>query len=259
MKFSRMRLDRFVAKVTAFKRSDVRLLIAQKRLRVDGQLAPAADFSIDQFSTVSLDEQVVHCYQAQYFMLNKPAGVVSATSDDEHKTVIDLFRAQYSGGYGEYFSNAADDLHIAGRLDFNSTGLVLLTNDGAWSRALSAPASRVKKTYLVSLAKPLTEEYVQAFTNGMEFPFEGITTLPATLKILTDYTAEVGLYEGRYHQIKRMFGRFQNEVLSLARTHVGSVKLDAMLADGHSRALTLAELEALGVVHRARPIEPATR
>src|SRR5690606_23746504 len=121
------------------------------------------------------------------------AGVVSATKDQQHTTVVDLLDVPNR-----------EQLHIVGRLDFNSTGLLLLTNDGRWSRRLMTPQYKVIKVYRVSLGEPITEECVMAFASGIHFPYENITTKPATLKILDRFTAEVHLMEGRYHQIKRM-------------------------------------------------------
>jgi 16S rRNA pseudouridine516 synthase len=142
-------------------------------------------------------------------------------------------------------------LHIVGRLDLNSSGLLLLTNDGRWSRQLTEPQNKVAKVYRVTLANPIRPEqisdYVEAFTQGMYFPFENITTRPAGLNVLSEYVAEVTLEEGRYHQIKRMFGRFRNPVVGLHRLAIGSVILDDALMPGESRELTVEEARIGGV------------
>ena len=170
-------------------------------------------------------------------MMHKPAGVVSATKDEKHRTVIDLL-------------DRADrhQLHIVGRLDFNSSGLLLLTNNGRWSRQLTTPSNNIAKLYRVTLEKPITEEYVLAFSEGMYFPFEDITTRPAKLTIISEYVAEVSLIEGRYHQIKRMFGRFDNEVLTLHRLSIGNLSLDPSLLPGQSRELTDREVDHIGLI-----------
>jgi 16S rRNA pseudouridine516 synthase len=198
---------------------------------VDGDPATSINQVIGQFTHVQLDDEVLQARQPTYVMLHKPTGVVSATRDDRHKTVIDLL-------------DRADrrELHIAGRLDFNSTGLLLLTNDGRWSRQLSLPQSHISKLYRVTLKHPLTTDYIQAFAAGMYFEYEGIMTQPAGLRIIDDCVAEVSLMEGRYHQIKRMFGRFDNPVLRLHRIAVGSLALDPALQAGESRALSAAEV-----------------
>ncbi|MEP5764383.1 MAG: 16S rRNA pseudouridine(516) synthase [Halieaceae bacterium] len=228
------RLDRHLSSHLAIKRSDVRLLLAQGRVEVDGAIATDISQVINQFSDVRCDGQTTQAGTARYLMLNKPAGVVSATTDDKHGTVIDLLDQTWK-----------DQLHIVGRLDFNSTGLVLLTNDGQWSRQLSLPGSKLLKRYRVRVEQSLTQDYVDAFQRGMYFAYEDITTLPAQLTILGEFEAEVGLVEGRYHQIKRMFGHFDNKVLSIHRFAVGSLTLDADLAPGQNRELSEAEAALL--------------
>jgi 16S rRNA pseudouridine516 synthase len=170
-----------------------------------------------------------------HIMLHKPVGVVCATKDVQHQTVIDLLGEQWGAA-------EKSALHIVGRLDLNTSGLVLLTNDSRWSEKLTLPESKVEKYYRVTLANPLSVEYVSAFAQGMYFAFENITTQPAKLSIISTYVAEVILTEGRYHQIKRMFGRFRNPVLALNRYAIGSLVLDDLLAVGGSRNLTQVEV-----------------
>lgn len=234
MQSKRAKLDRYLSVQLGINRRDVKPMLAQGRILIDG--IPAVDVYqfVDEFTHVLLDGRILQAKDPVYLMINKPMGVVSATSDTKHKTVIDLLDRADSG-----------DLHIAGRLDFNSTGLVLLTNDGRWSRRLTAPETKVVKVYRVTLAKPINENYVQAFAAGMVFPYENITTRPAKLEIINEVTANVYLSEGRYHQIKRMFGRFQNPVLTLHRSAVGSLLLDPSLAPGESRELTAMELREI--------------
>lgn len=220
------RLDRFLSKHLAVQRKAIKPLLASGRVRVDAVVVRDADHMITQFSRIELDERLLQQHTPCYIMLNKPQGVVSATKDPQHKTVVDLLAHDYG-----------DDLHIAGRLDFNSTGLLLLTNDGRWSRNLSLPENNIRKRYRVTVNKPLTQAYIAAFAEGMYFAFEGITTRPVELIILDEFSAEVVLCEGRYHQIKRMFGRFDNEVLTLHRAAIGGLSLDNSLLAGESRLL----------------------
>jgi 16S rRNA pseudouridine516 synthase len=230
----RFRLDRFISSRVGVNRRDVRALLASGRVCLNGQAAREINQVVDQFSHITLDGEVLQDFAATYLMLNKPRGVVSATRDDKHRTVIDLLDEDMASG-----------LHIAGRLDYNSTGLLLLTNDGRWSRRLACGNNPVQKVYRVTLEQPLTEQYVDAFAQGMYFPFEDITTRPVSLRILSDRSAELRLTEGRYHQIKRMFGRFNNKVLTLHRIAIGNVTLDAELGQGEYRPLTQVELASL--------------
>jgi len=227
----RSRLDRFISSKLRVKRGDVRLMLARGIVTVDGITARDIHQQVNEFSTVVCDNTVLQENTARYLMLYKPAGVVSATKDLEHPTVMDLLGGESSSG-----------LHIAGRLDLHSTGLLLLTNNGEWSSALSLPQNNVEKIYRVEVAKPITDDYVTAFAAGMYFAYEDITTRPVTLRIVSEYVAELRLVEGRYHQIKRMFGRFRNPVVSLHRVSIGPVCLDENLQPGESRELTDKEI-----------------
>lgn len=234
MQSKRTRLDRFISSHTQANKKDVRLLLAQQRILVDGQVATDIHQPVDEFSHIRFDGEVLQANTPSYIMLNKPIGVVSATKDAQHTTVIDLLHRPDSS-----------HLHIAGRLDRFSSGLLLLTNDGRWSRRLSEPKFAVTKKYLVTVKNPITEDYIEAFAKGMFFAYENITTRPATLRIVNEHTAEICLTEGRYHQIKRMFGRFRNPVLTLHRTAIGLLTLDAALSSGEHRDLTPAEVKTI--------------
>lgn len=230
---STTRLDRFIRQHSNHAMSDTRLLIAQKRIVVDGQPAHSIQQTITEFTEVTLDDRILQCRKPVYLAFHKPPGIVSATKDDKHPTVLDCIDHPQR-----------DELHMVGRLDFNSTGLVLLTNDGGWSRRISLPDSGINKTYEVTVAEPLDEGYISAFRKGIYFAYEGITTLPAELEILDKTHARLTLHEGKYHQVKRMFGAFQNEVLALHRVSVGPVELGT-LGPGNSRNLSARELSCL--------------
>ncbi len=230
MKSKVSRLDRFISQNSVFSLSYTRLLIAQKRIFLDGHAAYSIQQKVTEFTHVVLDGNCLKDSKPVYMMLNKPRGVVSATKDLKHSTVLDLIQ-----------HSQKNELHIAGRLDLNTTGLVLLTNDGAWSRKISLPETKLEKTYEVTLSKPLTDEYIAVFREGVYFGYENITTQPACLEILSEYTARLSLIEGKYHQVKRMFGFFQNEVLALHRVSVGHISLGG-LEVGHCRQLTSSEV-----------------
>ncbi len=233
MTASTTRLDRFISQHSEYTIADTRLLLAQGRIVVDGEAAQSIAQRVTKFTRVVLDGRCLPCELPVYIMLNKPKGVVSATEDAKHRTVLDLLTHPQKAA-----------LHIVGRLDFNTTGLLLLTNDGAWSRRISLPATKLQKTYEVTLAEPLDPAYVAAFRRGIYFAYENITTRPAELEILSARRARLSLVEGKYHQVKRMFGFFQNEVLALHRVSVGPITLGE-LAPGDSRPLSAAELVAI--------------
>ncbi|WOJ98500.1 RNA pseudouridine synthase [Congregibacter brevis] len=211
------RLDKHLSKATGIGKAELRRALAQGRVTVDGVQARDGAQLINKFHKVQVDEETTQDNTPRYLMLHKPPGVVCATRDPQHKTVIDLLDQPWKR-----------QLHIVGRLDYNSTGLVLLSNDGHWSRQLSSPKASLVKRYLVTTEKPIGTECIAAFKAGFFFAYEGLTTRPAGLKILGECTAEVELTEGRYHQIKRMFGRFDNKVLCIHRFAVGHYELGTL-------------------------------
>ncbi|MNM38991.1 Ribosomal small subunit pseudouridine synthase A [compost metagenome] len=230
-----MRLDRFLANLPCYNRQQVRLLLVQRRVRVDGAVAADPLTEVREFSRVEVDQQLLQAGRpARYLMLHKPTGCVSATQDPQHRTVLDLMPA-----------DLRDDLHIAGRLDFNTTGLLILTNDGQWSRRLTQPGTKLPKLYRVETEDEIGEHYVAKFREGLYFAFEDLTTLPAQLDILAPRQARLAIVEGRYHQVKRMFGHFDNKVVGLHRERMGAIQLDPLLAPGEFRELTAAEIAAV--------------
>ncbi|MDG9873864.1 16S rRNA pseudouridine(516) synthase [Pseudomonas juntendi] len=227
-----MRLDRFLANLPHCNRQQARLMLAQRRVRLDGQVISDPLAEVREFSQVQLDEQLLQAGRpARYLMLHKPAGCVSATHDPQHPTVLELLPAALRA-----------DLHIAGRLDFNTTGLMILTNDGQWSRRLTQPATKLPKQYLVETEDEIAEHYVAKFREGFYFAFENLTTQPAQLDILGPRQARLAIVEGRYHQVKRMFGFFDNKVVGLHRESMGAIRLDPGLAPGAFRQLTPEEI-----------------
>ena len=228
-----MRLDRFLSNLPRFNRQDARQLISQGRIYLDGQQCRDAQAEVREFSRVQLDDELLQAGKAaRYFMLHKPVGVVSATRHPEHRTVLDLLDEPDK-----------DDLHLAGRLDLNTSGLLLISNDGLWTRRLTLPGSKQPKVYRVLTEQPISTEYIEVFARGLYFAYEDLTTLPAELEILGSHSARLTLHEGRYHQVKRMFGHFQNKVIGLHRERIGPLNLGD-LPVGQYRALSDEEVAA---------------
>lgn len=228
-----MKLDRLIAGHATMGRQAAHHAIAAKRVRVNGSMVTDSHHPVDRFSCVELDETVIQQPErALYLMLHKPVGVLSATKDDQHPTVLDLI----------------DDpdkhtLHIAGRLDRSTSGLVLLTNDGRWSKRLMAAEHKVPKVYLVETLEPIAPAAVAAFAQGFYFHTEDITTLPAELVILDERSARLTLHEGRYHQVKRMFHRTGNRVQRLHRERIGDIALPENLSPGQWQQLADEEIQ----------------
>ncbi len=229
-----MRLDRFLSNLPCYNRQQVRLLLAERRVRVDGTQVGDPRHDVREFSRIEVDDQLVQAGRAlRYFMLHKPTGCVSATVDPQHRTVLDLLDEPDK-----------HDLHIAGRLDYNTTGLLLITNDGQWSRRLTQPQTKLPKVYYVETEHIIDEHYIEKFREGFYFAFEDLTTQPADLTILSPHSARLSIVEGRYHQVKRMFGFFDNKVIRLHREHMGPLQLDPSLLPGEYRALRPDEISA---------------
>lgn len=227
-----MRLDRFLAKLPHWNNHTARLALIERRVSVDNLIVNDPLHEVREFSQVMVDADIVQMGKsARYFMLHKPPGCVSATRDEQHPTVLDLLHEPDQ-----------DQLHIGGRLDFNTSGLMLITNDGQWSRRLTQPTTRLPKVYYVETEQTITQAYVEIFHAGLYFAYENLTTLPAQLTVFSSHSARLTIYEGRYHQVKRMFGHFNNKVLKLHRESMGGLQLDSRLTPGQYRPLTAAEI-----------------
>ncbi|MEH6579281.1 MAG: pseudouridine synthase [Amphritea sp.] len=229
-----MRIDRFLQINTQHSRKTVRAILAELRVRVGGEVVSDPRTVINEFTRVELDDRIMQSREALYFMLHKPAGIVSATEHDEHTTVVDLIA-----------SNEREGLHIAGRLDLKTTGLLLLTNDGKWSRRITQPEKKIPKVYRVITKDPIAAETAEVFTRGIYFSYENITTSPAQLELVDSHTSRLTIYEGRYHQVKRMFGHLDNEVVGLHRESMGEISLDRTLMPGEYRPLTEEEIRSI--------------
>ncbi len=232
-----MRLDRFLTRRGLHSCKEVARLLADGRVTVDGETETNGLRKISRFSRILLDAEILQENDAIYLMLHKPAGHLSATSDPEHPTVIELIDHP-----------RRSELHLAGRLDRASTGLLLLTNDGRWSKQVTEPDEEISKIYRVTTRDPISEETAAIFTQGIYFAYEDLTTRPATLEVITPHEALISIHEGRYHQVKRMFHAVGNQVLSLHRESIGPLVLDPALAPGQSRDLTDSEIALF--VHR---------
>lgn len=223
-----MRLDQWLARHRGLSLRVARQFIVDGRVTVDGEVSRRPTKELDRFLRISVDDTIEQTGMRRLcLMFNKPVGILSATKDAVHRTVLDLI------DHPEKSS-----LHLAGRLDRSSSGLVLLSNDGSWTSSLSDPAQGVEKEYLVETVGPIPEGAVEAFAMGFFFATEGVKTRPARLEILAPDRARVTLLEGKYHQIKRMFHRFDGlRIRSLHRVRIGSIHLPQDLAPGEWREL----------------------
>ena len=212
-----MQLGRFLIKQANYSRKQVLCLLVQQQVKVDGLVVTARDEVVTEFNEITIGEEIIQAKKiAHYYMMNKAQGILSATIDLQHKTVMDIMQ---QAGYNTI------DLHIAGRLDRSTTGLILLTNDGKWSRQITEPTHKIAKVYLVTLAYLISPETPQQFVKGIYFATENITTQPAQIEQLALLKYRLTIYEGKYHQVKRMFAAVGNRVVSLHREAVGKYHL----------------------------------
>lgn len=228
------RIDKIISSQNIASRSEVKNLIKQKRIFADNILVKKSDEKFDPEKTeIKIDNQVI-CYQKYlYLMMNKPAGVLSASRDKNAKTVLDLIPENFK----------RKDLFPAGRLDKDTTGFILITNDGELAHKMLSPKNHVFKLYQAELDKTLDENDVLAFQNGISFGEE--TFLPARLKIIDSHQAFVEICEGKFHQVKKMFKALNKEVITLKRLRIGSLELDENLKEGEFRTLSKEEIQLL--------------
>lgn len=225
------RIDKIIASQGLYSRSDVKYMVNRKRITIDGKVVTSASQKADvDKNEIMLDGKPFVVKKQIYLMLNKPKGYVSATEDKKQQTVLELVPPALKGR----------DLFPAGRLDKDTTGLMIITDDGVLAHNILSPKKHVQKIYRVELDIPVTEEMQKGFAEGVELN-DGVCK-DAKLTILGEKTAEVTLREGRYHQIKRMFGCFGAKVVELHRIAMGDLFLPDDLPEGQCRELTEEDL-----------------
>ena len=228
------RIDKIIASQGLYSRSDVKYMVNKKRITVDGKVVTSASQKADvDKNEIMLDGKPFVVKKQIYLMLNKPKGYVSATEDKKQQTVLELVPPALKGR----------DLFPAGRLDKDTTGLMIITDDGVLAHNILSPKKHVQKIYRVELDIPVTEEMQKGFAEGVELN-DGVCK-DAKLTILGEKTAEVTLREGRYHQIKRMFGCYGAKVVELHRIAMGELFLPDDLPVGECRELTEEDLVKL--------------
>lgn len=231
-----MRLDKFIAENTGLTRSQATKAIRQSAVKINGEIEKNSARKISKEDEIYFEETLLTWLESgQYFMLNKPQGYVCSNDDGDYPTIYQFFDYPLAG-----------KLHSAGRLDVDTTGLVLLTDDGQWSHRITSPKHHCEKTYLVTLADPVETHYAKTLEEGILLRGEKTLTKPATLEIVDDYNVNLTISEGRYHQVKRMFAALGNKVVGLHRWKIGSVILDDSLDEGEYRPLTQTEINSFG-------------
>ncbi|MCI9052068.1 MAG: rRNA pseudouridine synthase [Lachnospiraceae bacterium] len=235
---SQMRLDKYLADMGVGTRSQIKEDIKKGKVFVNDMMIKTPELKVLPDSDIIFyDNELISYTKWEYIMLYKPAGVLSATRDKKIPTVLDLLKEK-----------KRKDLFPVGRLDKDTEGLLFITNDGLLAHQILSPKNHVAKCYYVEVNGSLTQEMIEEFQTGLKLE-DGYVTLPSELKILknmeTQAQAEVTIYEGKYHQIKRMFEAVGRSVIYLKRLSMGTLVLDPNLEKGEYRYLTKEEIECL--------------
>ncbi|MCC5854348.1 MAG: 16S rRNA pseudouridine(516) synthase RsuA [Idiomarina sp.] len=226
-----MRLDRFLSETTGMSRKEATKTLHRSEVTVNGDVAKKGVQQISDDSVVIWNGVQLKLMGPTYLMMHKPTGSVCANDDPNHMTIFAYLDIPNP-----------DKLHTVGRLDVDTSGLLLITNDGQWSHRITSPKHKCTKVYRAWLADPVDEADVKLFAEGIQLRGEATLTEPAKLEIVGEKEALVYITEGRYHQVRRMFAACGNKVESLHREQVGELALDPDLAPGEARALTAEEV-----------------
>ena len=231
------RIDKWIASTTTLSRKEVKALLRQKRVTVNGVTVTDGGFQTDaKQDAVAVDGVPFSIKPHIYIMLNKPTGIVSASRSQKEKTVVDLVPPQLQ----------RNGLFPAGRLDKDTTGFVLITDDGDFAHRILSPKNHIQKTYIAHLEKPISPTEIAILKQGVVLR-DGTQLLPASVDIIGEdmQTVQIRICEGKYHQIKRMLAAVGNRVTALRRTHMGALPLDAALPPGACREITPEELNKI--------------
>ncbi|QSX33045.1 16S rRNA pseudouridine(516) synthase RsuA [Shewanella avicenniae] len=229
-----MRLDKFICEATGFTRNLAKRALKQGEVEVDGHVVKDASFKLQPDMMVTLEGALLSLIGMRYIMMHKPLETLCSNVDEVYPSVLNLIDEPL-----------VDRLHFAGRLDADTTGLLLITDDGQWSHRVTSPKRECGKRYRAWLAEPLVEDAEQRFLDGVALNGEKELTRPATLVRISDAEVLLTITEGKYHQVKRMFAAVGNKVTELHREAIGAIELDESLAPGEWRYLTEAEIASI--------------
>ncbi len=228
-----MRIDKFIGNNSDLSRTLIHVAIKRGLVTCNGETINKTNASMDDSDVIILNGEIITATQTRYIMLHKPAGYVCANTDSEHPTVLDLIDIPRK-----------ESLQIAGRLDLDTTGLVLLTDDGQWNHLLTSPNKSCSKCYFVTTTDSISDATASMFAEGVLLRGETKLTLPAHLTLVNSHQARLEIKEGKYHQVKRMFAAAGNNVIALHRESIGNILLDAQLNPGEYRHLTDIEISS---------------
>ena len=229
-----MRLDKYICQNTNLTRSLAKKAISSGQVSVNHECVKNTAFKVNLTDKVLYFDKQISALGHRYLMLNKPLGYICSTQDEVYPSVLNLIDI-----------DKRDRLHIVGRLDVDTTGLVLITDDGQWSHRITSPKKNCQKSYQVDLAENIDAGIIELFKKGLLLNSEIKPTLPAQLVLQSKRKALLSIQEGRYHQVKRMFAAVGNHVEALHRVSIGTITLDAQLGEGEWRYLTDNEITSM--------------
>lgn len=224
-----MRLDKFVSQTANITRTQAKKVIAQKRVKVDSLLINQSKFKLSLDSIVEFDGQLLSLACKRYILLYKPTGYICSSKNEVYPSALNLV-----------LEPPFKDLHFAGRLDVDTTGLVLISDDGQWTHRVTSPKKQCKKIYRIITAANIDQNQVDQLTQGVELKGEDKITLQSEVEMINSKEMLLTIYEGRYHQVKRMLAVVGNHVEALHREQIGEIKLDG-LKQGEWRDLSIDE------------------
>lgn len=225
-----MRLDKFICKSTDLTRNEATLLINAGNIIVNNEVVSNEATQVHENNDVLLDGKKLIARASRYILMHKPLNTICSNIDEVYPSLFNYIDVE-----------KAEDLHIAGRLDADTTGLVLITDDGRWSFNIITPNKQCEKTYRVGLRNPIADDAADKFKQGVLLQGEKQLTLPAKLDVVTSNEVLLTITEGKYHQVKRMFSAIGNRVVTLHREQIGNIKLDIEV--GKWRFLTPEEVD----------------
>lgn len=229
-----MRLDKFICHHTGISRAEAKRVLRQDRVLCNGRPLRDPAYKVLDDDEVELNDRILGQVRQRYLMLNKPMDSICSTVDEDYPSVLNYLDLPNLRG-----------LHIAGRLDVDTTGLVLITDDGQWSHKITSPKKLCPKIYHVWLSEPLSQQAEQALSEGVQLHGEDELTRPAIIERLDDTQVLITITEGKYHQVKRMFAAVGNKVEGLHRESIGDIVLDDELMEGEWRELTEEEINSV--------------
>lgn len=226
-----MRIDKYICKSTELTRNEAKKLLKGGEVRVDDEVVKNGAFKVADEAEVSIEGEIISLIGQRYIMMNKPQDTICSNVDEVHPSLLHFLEI-----------DRAFELHIAGRLDADTTGLVLITDDGKWSHNITSPKKHCEKTYRVWLAEPITDDVITQLAEGVQLHGENELTLPAKVDVIDSQEVLLTIVEGKYHQVKRMFAAVGNHVEALHRERIGDITLDDELMLGEWRYLTEQEI-----------------